>query len=86
MVLRPGIFSFWLDGPHAVEGIGVDASSCIGKEVVPALKDIGRERAGSRGIRSRARRGSVKITGKAEAGRSSGFEIAAASERFAPAD
>jgi alkanesulfonate monooxygenase SsuD/methylene tetrahydromethanopterin reductase-like flavin-dependent oxidoreductase (luciferase family) len=41
-VLRPGIFSFWLDGPHTLK----DRRTCVtllGREVVPALREIGKE-------------------------------------------
>jgi alkanesulfonate monooxygenase SsuD/methylene tetrahydromethanopterin reductase-like flavin-dependent oxidoreductase (luciferase family) len=41
-VLRPGIFSFWLDGPYPQK----DRHRCLellGKEVLPALKEIGVE-------------------------------------------
>jgi len=41
-VLRPGIFSFWLDGPYSK----ADRHRCVellGKEVLPALKEIGVE-------------------------------------------
>jgi hypothetical protein len=41
-VLRPGIFSFWLDGPYSPK----DRHRCVellGKEVLPALKEIGVE-------------------------------------------
>lgn len=41
-VLRPGIFSFWLDGPVSFK----DRMRCLellGKEVVPAIRDIGKE-------------------------------------------
>jgi alkanesulfonate monooxygenase SsuD/methylene tetrahydromethanopterin reductase-like flavin-dependent oxidoreductase (luciferase family) len=41
-VLRPGIFSFWLDGPIPLE----DRRKCVkllGEEVVPALREIGKE-------------------------------------------
>ncbi len=41
-VLRPGIFSFWLDGPYSYE----DRKRCVtllGKEVMPALHEIGKE-------------------------------------------
>jgi alkanesulfonate monooxygenase SsuD/methylene tetrahydromethanopterin reductase-like flavin-dependent oxidoreductase (luciferase family) len=41
-VLRPGIFSFWLDGPVPA----ADRRECLrllAKEVVPALRDYGRE-------------------------------------------
>jgi alkanesulfonate monooxygenase SsuD/methylene tetrahydromethanopterin reductase-like flavin-dependent oxidoreductase (luciferase family) len=41
-VLRPGIFSFWLDGPYKHE----DRRRCVellGKEVLPALREIGKE-------------------------------------------
>jgi alkanesulfonate monooxygenase SsuD/methylene tetrahydromethanopterin reductase-like flavin-dependent oxidoreductase (luciferase family) len=41
-VLRPGIFSFWLDGPHPLK----DRRNCVtllGREVVPALREIGKE-------------------------------------------
>jgi alkanesulfonate monooxygenase SsuD/methylene tetrahydromethanopterin reductase-like flavin-dependent oxidoreductase (luciferase family) len=62
-VLRPGIFSFWLDGPAPLK----DRRRCVellGKEVVPALKDIGKE-LGLEDPFSRTP-GSVKISGKAE--------------------
>jgi alkanesulfonate monooxygenase SsuD/methylene tetrahydromethanopterin reductase-like flavin-dependent oxidoreductase (luciferase family) len=62
-VLRPGIFSFWLDGPSPLK----DRRRCVellGKEVVPALKDIGKE-LGLEDPFSRAP-GSVKVSGKAE--------------------
>jgi len=41
-VLRPGIFSFWLDGPVPLE----DRRKCVtllGKEVLPQLREIGKE-------------------------------------------
>ncbi len=41
-VLRPGIFSFWLDGPIPPK----DRRTCVtllGREVVPALREIGKE-------------------------------------------
>ncbi|MGH7879686.1 MAG: LLM class flavin-dependent oxidoreductase, partial [Candidatus Binataceae bacterium] len=41
-VLRPGIFSFWLDGPYSQ----ADRHRCVellGKEVMPALHEIGAE-------------------------------------------
>jgi len=41
-VLRPGIFSFWLDGPAPRE----DRMTCLrllGTEVAPALREIGQE-------------------------------------------
>jgi alkanesulfonate monooxygenase SsuD/methylene tetrahydromethanopterin reductase-like flavin-dependent oxidoreductase (luciferase family) len=41
-VLRPGIFSFWLDGPYSQ----ADRKRCVtllGKEVMPALHEIGKE-------------------------------------------
>ncbi|HZP45783.1 MAG TPA: LLM class flavin-dependent oxidoreductase [Candidatus Binataceae bacterium] len=41
-VLRPGIFSFWLDGPYPHN----ERRRCVellGKEVLPALKEIGKE-------------------------------------------
>jgi alkanesulfonate monooxygenase SsuD/methylene tetrahydromethanopterin reductase-like flavin-dependent oxidoreductase (luciferase family) len=41
-VLRPGIFSFWLDGPYSKQ----DRHRCVellGKEVMPALHEIGKE-------------------------------------------
>jgi len=41
-VLRPGIFSFWLDGPIPLK----DRRTCVnllGKEVVPQLREIGKE-------------------------------------------
>jgi alkanesulfonate monooxygenase SsuD/methylene tetrahydromethanopterin reductase-like flavin-dependent oxidoreductase (luciferase family) len=41
-VLRPGIFSFWLDGPIPLE----DRRKCVtllGKEVLPQLREIGKE-------------------------------------------
>jgi hypothetical protein len=41
-VLRPGIFSFWLDGPLAL----ADRRNCvrlIGQEVLPELREIGKE-------------------------------------------
>jgi len=41
-VLRPGIFSFWLDGPVPL----ADRRTCVkllGTEVVPALREIGKE-------------------------------------------
>lgn len=41
-VLRPGIFSFWLDGPVGFQ----DRKRCLellGKEVIPALREIGKE-------------------------------------------
>jgi alkanesulfonate monooxygenase SsuD/methylene tetrahydromethanopterin reductase-like flavin-dependent oxidoreductase (luciferase family) len=41
-VLRPGIFSFWIDGPYPHK----DRQRCVellGKEVVPALREIGAE-------------------------------------------
>src|SRR6266851_4533608 len=41
-VLRPGIFSFWLDGPIPPR----DRRTCVtllGREVVPALREIGKE-------------------------------------------
>jgi hypothetical protein len=41
-VLRPGIFSFWLDGPVPHQ----DRRTCVkllGEEVVPALREIGKE-------------------------------------------
>ena len=41
-VLRPGIFSFWLDGPYPQK----DRRRCVellGKEVLPALKEMGVE-------------------------------------------
>ncbi len=62
-VLRPGIFSFWLDGPAPLK----DRRRCVellGKEVVPALKDIGKE-LGLEDPFSRTP-GSVKVSGKAE--------------------
>ncbi len=62
-VLRPGIFSFWLDGPSPLK----DRRRCVellGKEVVPALKEIGKE-LGLEDPFSRTP-GSVKVSGKAE--------------------
>jgi alkanesulfonate monooxygenase SsuD/methylene tetrahydromethanopterin reductase-like flavin-dependent oxidoreductase (luciferase family) len=62
-VLRPGIFSFWLDGPSPLK----DRRRCVellGKEVVPALKEIGKE-LGLEDPFSRTP-GSVKLSGKAE--------------------
>ena len=41
-VLRPGIFSFWLDGPVGAK----DRMRCLellGKEVMPAVRAIGEE-------------------------------------------
>ena len=41
-VLRPGIFSFWIDGPVGVK----DRMRCLellGKEVMPAVREIGKE-------------------------------------------
>jgi alkanesulfonate monooxygenase SsuD/methylene tetrahydromethanopterin reductase-like flavin-dependent oxidoreductase (luciferase family) len=41
-VLRPGIFSFWLDGPVPLE----ERRKCVtllGKEVLPQLREIGKE-------------------------------------------
>src|SRR5262249_46192900 len=41
-VLRPGIFSFWLDGPVPLK----DRRTCVkllGEEVVPALREIAKE-------------------------------------------
>jgi hypothetical protein len=41
-VLRPGIFSFWLDGPSPRE----DRLTCLkllGTEVLPAVREIGKE-------------------------------------------
>ncbi|HEV3112657.1 MAG TPA: hypothetical protein VGY99_19385 [Candidatus Binataceae bacterium] len=41
-VLRPGIFSFWLDGPLPLEA----RRTCvrlIGQEVLPELREIGKE-------------------------------------------
>jgi hypothetical protein len=41
-VLRPGIFSFWLDGPAPAK----DRMTCLkllGTEVIPQLREIGRE-------------------------------------------
>jgi alkanesulfonate monooxygenase SsuD/methylene tetrahydromethanopterin reductase-like flavin-dependent oxidoreductase (luciferase family) len=41
-ILRPGIFSFWLDGPIPA----ADRLTCLrllGQEVVPALREIGKE-------------------------------------------
>jgi alkanesulfonate monooxygenase SsuD/methylene tetrahydromethanopterin reductase-like flavin-dependent oxidoreductase (luciferase family) len=41
-VLRPGIFSFWLDGPYPPN----ERRRCVellGKEVMPALREIGHE-------------------------------------------
>jgi hypothetical protein len=40
--LRPGIFSFWLDGPVPLK----DRRTCVkllGQEVVPALREIAKE-------------------------------------------
>jgi hypothetical protein len=41
-VLRPGIFSFWIDGPSPRE----DRMTCLkllGTEVMPAVREIGKE-------------------------------------------
>ncbi|MGH7914715.1 MAG: hypothetical protein ACREPW_08700, partial [Candidatus Binataceae bacterium] len=41
-VLRPGIFSFWLDGPAPAK----DRMTCLkllGSEVIPQLREIGKE-------------------------------------------
>jgi len=40
-VLRPGIFSFWLDGPVG-EKDRIRCLELIGKEVMPAIRDIGK--------------------------------------------
>src|SRR6266404_2941742 len=41
-VLRPGIFSFWLDGPVGYKD-RVKCLEMLGKDVIPAMRDIGKE-------------------------------------------
>jgi hypothetical protein len=41
-VLRPGIFSFWLDGPLAQKD-RVKCLELISREVMPAMREIGQE-------------------------------------------
>jgi alkanesulfonate monooxygenase SsuD/methylene tetrahydromethanopterin reductase-like flavin-dependent oxidoreductase (luciferase family) len=41
-VLRPGIFSFWLDGPLAQKD-RIKCLELISREVMPAMRDIGKE-------------------------------------------
>jgi hypothetical protein len=41
-VLRPGIFSFWLDGPVGYKD-RIRCLEMIGKEIIPAVRDIGKE-------------------------------------------
>jgi hypothetical protein len=41
-VLRPGIFSFWLDGP-APQADRMTCLKLLGTEVMPAVREIGKE-------------------------------------------
>ena len=41
-VLRPGIFSFWLDGPVGYKD-RVKCLEMLSKDVIPAMRDIGKE-------------------------------------------
>ena len=73
-VLRPGIFSFWLDGPIP----SADRISCLkllAEEVVPALREISRELEPGRSVPAQAGvalASSKRQTGDGGAARSSG--------------
>jgi hypothetical protein len=41
-VLRPGIFSFWLDGPVSHKD-RVRCLEMLGKHVIPAMREMGKE-------------------------------------------
>ncbi len=41
-VLRPGIFSFWLDGPVGYKD-RVKCLEMLSKDVMPAMREIGKE-------------------------------------------